>query len=54
MGGTEGAESDFRNADDHNVLLAVDKGVGEKGVAACFKLDNSQNGPLCRELNLNP
>ena len=40
MGGKEGAEQDFRNADDCNVLFVVDKGVGEKGVAASFKLDN--------------
>ena len=40
MGGKEGAEPDIKNADDCNVLFVVDKGVGEEGVAACFKLDN--------------
>ena len=49
MGGKEDAEQDFRNANDCNVLFVVDKGVGEKGVEACFKIADNQNGLVCSE-----
>ena len=50
ISGKEGAEPDFRNADDCNLLLVVDKRVGEKGVEACFfKIADNQNGQICGE-----
>ena len=49
MSGNEGAEPDFRNADDCNLLFVVDKGVGEKGVEACFKIADNRNGLVCCE-----
>ena len=37
--------------DKCNVLLVVDKGVGEDGVVACFKFANNKDGLVCCELN---
>ena len=47
--GKEEAEQDFGNAGDCNLLLVVDKRVGEKGVEACFKIADNQNGLVNRE-----
>ena len=45
------AEPDFRKTGDCNVLLVVDKGVGEKEVEACFKIADNQNGFIWCEFN---
>ena len=45
-------EPEFNRADDCNLLLVVDKGVGEEEFVAWFEIANNQNGLACNDSNL--